>query len=360
MVEKKAGGGRVSPRLTIVALIIVFAIIIIVIASNAEENSDIDWSHAVSQGAAMTASFVWVLISLMVVKDRRAFYPAAIGFSLLFLGFFADFTDEFVQPPAIFLFIEKFGLFAGMFTASIGIYSWARAIQTTRSDVEKMVEQRTLVLGRANAAMSATFNKKDQALQDVNRRTRNNLQLIESLLRMQMRSTGNEHERDILKNLHNRINSIGLIHSLLNQSDEMRVPAQEYFKMLVSNIISTFEIDTNRVQCMCEIADVSLSSDNCTLCGIIANELVTNSLKHAFPDERKGQITVSLSGSVRRYVLAISDNGMGLPVKIDIPKSRTLGFRLVNAWVRQMKGSVSVEREEGTAIRISFRDEKAQ
>ena len=184
MVEKKAGGGRVSPRLTIVALIIVFAIIIIVIASNAEENSDIDWSHAVSQGAAMTASFVWVLISLMVVKDRRAFYPAAIGFSLLFLGFFADFTDEFVQPPAIFLFIEKFGLFAGMFTASIGIYSWARAIQTTRSDVEKMVEQRTLVLGRANAAMSATFNKKDQALQDVNRRTRNNLQLIESLLRM--------------------------------------------------------------------------------------------------------------------------------------------------------------------------------
>ena len=299
---------------------------------------------------------MWVLISLMVVKNRRVFYPAAIGFGLMFLGFAADFSDEFVQTPRIFIFLEKLGLFAGMIIASIGVYSWARSIQTGGDNLEKKVEARTLELKNENAEMSAVSAKSQQKLHEANLRMKKNLQLIESLLRMQMRSTNAEHAQDIFKNLYNRINSVAVVHNLLDQGEGGSIPAQSYIKKLVANVISTFEIDPNRIQCVFEIGDIALGSDCGTLCGMIINELVTNSLKHAFPNERKGKVTVHLSGTPGRYELRVSDDGIGLPGKIRIAKSRTMGFRLVTAWTRQLQGTAAVERDEGTAIRISFQD----
>ena len=351
---------RLSPRLILITFIIIAAVIIIAVASNAEKTSYINWSLAVSHGVASVVSFGCVLISLMVVRDKRAFLPAAIGFSLLFLGFLADLVDEFVQPPMFFMFFEKLGLFAGMLLASMGIYSWARTVRAFQIDVDGLIEARMQKIRGMQAELTDKYTAMEQTREKIGHRTMSNFQLIESMLRVQMRSTGSTQERDLLIKLYNRVNSIAMIHSLLEQSDPLHTKCQLYFSNLAAGVIGTFEIDPNRIQCVSKVADISLSSDTCVLCGMIANELVTNALLHAFQQKERGSITISLSGSNGGYTLAVADNGVGLPEDIDIPQAESMGFRFVNAWVKQLKGAITVTREEGTTIRISFRDGETQ
>jgi two-component sensor histidine kinase len=161
----------------------------------------------------------------------------------------------------------------------------------------------------------------------------------------------------MLKESQNRIKAMGLIHEKLYRSEILAsIDFKAYIKMLVDELIRSYGVDTHQITVMIEVEDVFLDVDTAIPCGLIINELVSNSLKHAFPDGRKGEITLSLHSHNGNVILIVNDDGVGIPDSVDLTTTETLGLRLVSILVEgQLEGEITLTKREGTAFRITFR-----
>jgi two-component sensor histidine kinase len=154
----------------------------------------------------------------------------------------------------------------------------------------------------------------------------------------------------------NRIQSMALIHEKLYQaSDLAHIDFKEYIKSLVSDLFHSFGASPNQISVRLDILATPLTVDTATPCALITNELVSNCFKHAFPGNRPGLITVGFGSKDDEYELIVSDNGVGLPESIDLEYPQTLGLRLINTLVKQLKGRIEVRREDGTEFRMRFK-----
>jgi len=154
----------------------------------------------------------------------------------------------------------------------------------------------------------------------------------------------------------NRIFSMASIHEKLYQSKDLtKIDFDSYIKSLSRHLLLTYSVNQSLVRLNVNCSDVYLSIEKAVPCGLIINELISNALKHAFPEESEGEITVDFHpDGDNRVVLVIRDNGLGFPEDIDIDDSRTLGLHLVRALVTQLKGTIEIERDGGTAFKITF------
>jgi two-component sensor histidine kinase len=163
----------------------------------------------------------------------------------------------------------------------------------------------------------------------------------------------------MLKESQNRIKSMALIHENLYKSENLAsIDPKGYIKSLVDDLIKSYGV--THIVSKIEAGDISLGIDIAIPCGLIINELVSNALKHAFPD-RRGEITVSLRSNNENIELIVRDNGVGIPEDVDFRKTETLGLSLVSILAEgQLDGTVTVTREGGTAFYITFpfRDRK--
>ena len=208
---------------------------------------------------------------------------------------------------------------------------------------------------RSGQEVQASLREKEVLLQEIHHRVKNNLQVISSLINMQVRRTEDAASRSALAECQNRVQAIALIHEKLYQSrDYARVPFSDYARSLATNVFCATGVSPENTKLSVEFENLSLAVDKAIPCGLILNELITNALKHAFPNERRGTVRIQLRKADGELELVVSDNGVGLTSDFDPATSNSLGMQLVQTLVEQLDGCLEIFHEGGTTVRIAF------
>jgi len=215
-----------------------------------------------------------------------------------------------------------------------------------------------VITDRVNAEeqVKASLLEKESLLQEVHHRVKNNLQIITSLLNLQAETIQDPTTLRLLRESQNRVRSMALVHETLYRSGDFgRIDLASYVDDICTFLSRAYGIDNSNIRIEVEVDDVSLDLDRAIPCGLIINELVSNALKYAFPENRNGRITVRLtSNSDQVYTLIVKDDGVGLPPDVDLSKLKSLGLQLVNDLVRQLTGSIVIEPAPGAGFFIHF------
>jgi PAS domain S-box-containing protein len=193
-------------------------------------------------------------------------------------------------------------------------------------------------------------------LREIHHRVKNNLQVVSSMLSLQSGYIRDEQSLAIITESQHRIGAIALIHEKLYRSSNLeRIDLSEYLGDLCTHLFHSYGADTRAVALKMNVENVALGLDTALPCGLIVNELVSNSLKHAFPDGRQGEIQIDMRSFDGRFVLTVSDNGIGFPKSLDFRQTESLGLQLVNWLTRQLEGSVELDDQwNGTRFRFEF------
>jgi PAS domain S-box-containing protein len=207
----------------------------------------------------------------------------------------------------------------------------------------------------------AALKEKDILLSEVHHRVKNNLQIVGSLLDLQSAQVSDPFVLQVLRDGQNRIRSMALIHQTLYQSNDFaEVDFSKFLDALVPRLFGSFGVDPERIRLAMAPTAVLLPINSAIPCGLVVNELVTNALKHAFPEGRAGEIGLELAadgdGSVR---LAVSDDGIGLPADFDVDQTTTLGLQLITLLAEQLGGTLTIERSNPTRFVLRFPLQKA-
>jgi len=207
---------------------------------------------------------------------------------------------------------------------------------------------------RAVAQLEASVRERDVLLQEVHHRVKNNLQLICSLMNVQARKLESLPAREVLAECKRRVLAIGLIHEQLYQSgDYGKVPFSQYVRSLATNILHAAD-STGAIDLECALDPVTLPVDKAISCGLILNELITNALKHAFPDGAQRRLWVELQQkSNSRVSMSVRDGGLGKPPSFDEPAAG-LGLQLIRTLTDQLDGTVHATSNQGTTVTVEF------
>lgn len=203
----------------------------------------------------------------------------------------------------------------------------------------------------------SSLKEKEVLLKEVHHRTKNNLQIVSSLIKLQSRSMKDGKSLEILADMQSRIQSISLVHNGIYASPDLnKVDSQAYFSTLGKHLLRSYATGQTRVALTVDAHDVWLGIDTGIYCGLIVNELISNSLKYAFPMKPSGEIGVSLCRPGADVLeLTVWDDGVGLPPDLDPRKTASLGLQLIMTLAEeQLRGSVEVGRARGTSYKIVF------
>jgi two-component sensor histidine kinase len=206
--------------------------------------------------------------------------------------------------------------------------------------------------------LKSALKEKEVLLRELYHRTKNNMQVINSLLGLRKESAQDDSVKMILQDMRNRVAAIALVHQKLYQSKDLsNIDLKEYLKDLINLLISSYS-DHNNINLKLDMENISVLIDIAVPLGLIVNELISNSFKHAFPNGMEGEISMFLhrhqNGTIE---LKISDNGIGIPKGMDILNNETLGVQLLNSIVEsQLGGTINLETQNGVTCTIRFND----
>jgi len=200
-----------------------------------------------------------------------------------------------------------------------------------------------------------SLDEKQILLREVHHRVKNNLQVIQSLLRMQGRETQSAALEPLLRESQNRIRSIALIHEqLYKQEDVSEIDFADYLKLLLRQVFRTFEFGSKRISSHIEFKSIYLSLTKAIPCALIVNELVTNSIKYAFQDTDDGYIRIHAESLGDKLLLTIEDNGCGFCEDLNIDEVETLGLKIVRTLTRQLGGQLEINCKQGAQFKLTF------
>jgi PAS domain S-box-containing protein len=201
-----------------------------------------------------------------------------------------------------------------------------------------------------------SLREKEVLLKEIHHRVKNNLQVISSLINMQMRNLSEPSSKIAFEECQNRVQAMALIHEKLYQSqDYSRVRFSDYARSLAASIFHATGISPENLNLTVAFEDISLGVDRAIPCGLILNELITNALKHAFPDGRQGTIRIVMRRvGVDVIELVVSDDGIGMDPRFNPSTARSLGMQLIYTLVDQLDGQLEILHEGGTTFQIRF------
>jgi PAS domain S-box-containing protein len=213
---------------------------------------------------------------------------------------------------------------------------------------------------QAEGKIRNSLAEKEVLLKEVHHRVKNNLMVIIGLIKMEETKADNEMFNHLLQELEGRIRSMAQVHEgFYKSADLAHVNLQNYIETMGAQISAQFGTDRN-IRFSVQAVGVELGLDVAVPCGLILNELITNAYKHAFPGNRpcseqgNCEINVYVNQEGNMNVLTVTSNGVGLPADLDLEKSETLGLRLVKMLIKQINGSIELDRSTGTAFRLKF------
>lgn len=211
---------------------------------------------------------------------------------------------------------------------------------------------------RAQQRLEDALREKTVLLNEVHHRVKNNLQVITSLLNLQADYAADPRLRTILAESCGRVKAMALTHQLLyERKDFSRLDLGDYLERLVHSIRATYRGTGDRISLRLALPEggVDLDLERTIPCGLLVNELTTNAFKHAFPGERRGEIVIELREvDDDRIRFSVVDNGVGLPPEAEMAGGASLGLQLVQLFVEQLHGSLTIEREGGTRFSVHF------
>ncbi|MGA1870416.1 MAG: histidine kinase dimerization/phosphoacceptor domain -containing protein [bacterium] len=248
-----------------------------------------------------------------------------------------------------------------------------RKLNAIHKELEQRVKDRTAELSCANIKLKReveerrrieervklSLREKEVLIKELYHRTKNNMQVIRELLYIQSSYIEDEKIVQIFKDTENRIMSMALVHQKLYQSNDLsKINLNQYIGELSHALIDSYNMCSDRISLRLEIKNVLVTIDTAIPCGLIINELVSNSLKHAFPGGREGEIHISLRRSNKEDIdLLIRDNGVGAPEGFDLDSGDTLGLQLVvNLIKNQLLGTIETNVNGGLEYRIRFKE----
>ncbi|MBW2663577.1 MAG: PAS domain S-box protein [Deltaproteobacteria bacterium] len=199
--------------------------------------------------------------------------------------------------------------------------------------------------------------EKEVLLREIHHRVKNNMQVISSLLKLQSKSVEDKRSLEMLKESQDRIRAMALVHEKLYESEDLaNIDFNEYIEYLTKILFRSYAVNREKIRLKLNVERVRFKIDKAIPCGLIVNELVLNSLKHAFADGDSGEIEVSLLFINENEVeLAVSDNGIGVPEGIDFNNTGSLGLKLVNILTDQIDGKLHLDQSKGTKFQIRFK-----
>jgi PAS domain S-box-containing protein len=239
-----------------------------------------------------------------------------------------------------------------------------------QESLEVLVKERTHELAQANTSLQAEVSERKNAeaklfaslrekeilLKEIHHRVKNNLQIISSLLELQCEYIHDKQSLRFFRESRDRIKTMALVHERLYASADLAsINVCEYLENLASHLVQSYMEDPDCIALEFEVGEFFLGIEEAIPCGLIVNELVSNSLKHAFSGRRGGKIAVTcrIAGE-DMVILSVSDNGVGIPAGLDFRRTETLGMQIVNLLARQLRGTIELRNDGGAAFTIRF------
>lgn len=214
-------------------------------------------------------------------------------------------------------------------------------------------------LKKSKFELQNALREKEMLLKEVHHRVKNNLMIISNLLELQSYYIQDKADLDVFRESKTRADSMALIHERLYQSTDLKsIDIGDYIRNLAADIFDTYVIDPDQINLMVNVEDIRLDTNTAIPLGLIINELLTNCLKYAFPDDKKGTITIMLNKNDDKFILIIKDDGIGFPSNLNYKNTDSLGLELVNSLTKQIDGNIELNSVDGTEFRITFDETK--
>lgn len=314
----------------------------------------------------------WVLVielsKNLVLRDTKSFLKWVVVFGIILLAIGLAVTwvlSRNITRPLNELSLAAVKIAEGSYSSPIelnrndelGVLADSfnemnRKVRNSKDELEKKINE----VEEKNYLLEKSLKEKEILLKEVHHRVKNNLQIISSLLNLQSGSIENPEIKETFKSSQLRIRSIALIHEKLYKSKNLaRINLKEYIDELVAYLLNLYNTSTAMIHTKLQMDEVSAEIGTTITLGLIVSELVTNTIKYAFPDERIGEIVIKLNKlEGENYLLVIKDNGIGIPADLDIENAHSLGLSIVKTLLTQIKGKAEFYRSDGTEIRINF------
>jgi two-component sensor histidine kinase len=217
-------------------------------------------------------------------------------------------------------------------------------------------EQRFTAQRAALDRQTALLQQRETMLREIHHRVKNNMQVMSSLLNLQSRVASNPDTSRMLQENQNRIHSMALLHEILYQSEDLAVvDFSKYVRRMVDHLFRSYGVDNRQIRLRAELNPVPLELDDALPCGLLISEVISNSLKHGFPEGQEGEVGILLRPqSATTVALVLSDDGAGLPAGMDWTTTRSLGLRLVRALALQLRASLEIRSQGGTEVKLVF------
>jgi len=318
-------------------------------------NPALVWTHVTADLLIGIAYFaISITMAYLVYQGRRdlPFRGLLTAFGLFIIACGAT---HLVEVVTIWVPVYVLSAAVKVFTAIVSLVT-AVVLPFTVPQTLALVQQ-AKTSAQVTAELRASEERKDALLQEVHHRVKNNLAVICSLFYLQSTHTKDKETVQIFRDMERRVHSMALVHESLSESENVgRIDFAEYASDLVHDILSSHGGPNVQVQLKTKLERVIMSVDSAVLCGLILNELISNALKHAFPDGAGGQVRVTLhSGPEGKCRLCVEDSGVGIPAALDFEASKSMGMRLVRSLTRQIRGSFELLKvDRGTTACLHF------
>ncbi|HHY00814.1 MAG TPA: PAS domain S-box protein [Methanothermobacter sp.] len=202
-----------------------------------------------------------------------------------------------------------------------------------------------------------SLEEKEMLVKEIHHRVKNNLMVISSLLNLQSRYIKDKKALGMFKESQNRAKSMALIHERLYRSTDLKsIDFGDYIHTLATDLYRTYVPEPSRIELDMNVEKVMIDINTAIPLGLIVNELLSNSMKHAFPGKREGEINIEFGITDDEFVLVVGDNGIGFPEDLEFQNTSTLGLQLVNTLTRQISGIIELDTTNGTLFSIKFKE----
>lgn len=220
------------------------------------------------------------------------------------------------------------------------------------SIIRDLTERRKMEL-----QIQESLKEKEILLKEIHHRVKNNLMVIFSLLNLQSQYIKDKDDYEMFLESQNRTKSMALIHERLYQSEDLKsIDFSDYLRTLATDLFHTYSVDQKLVKLTMDLETIKLDVNTSIPLGLIVNELISNSMKYAFPDGMEGEIYITMKSNGSHKILKVGDNGVGIPEDIDFKHADSLGFQLINNLTEQIDGEIELDRNNSTTFTIKLKD----
>ena len=310
------------------------------------------WLFGIWGGVISTSLAALIIVLMPITANRFTLVELSYQIPGILIGLISGLSSGWISSLWHQLQEQKIRL-----TEEIAIRQSAEtALQQFNNDLEELVASRTMELTQVNQQLETSLLERETLLKEIHHRVKNNLQVISSLLYLQAQKFPEDQTRKAFQESQTRVRSMALIHEKLYRSDNFaKINMGEYIGSLSAYLVQTYQANAGKVLLNFNCQTIFLDIDTAVSVGLILNELISNALKHAFPRNTSGEVSIALfTGEDKLCHLVICDDGVGLPAGLDVTNTSSLGLQLVNNLVEQIDGRLQITNNKGLRYEIAF------